>query len=73
MADHRPELPQPLQSLPSLGAIVIYLSGKPVEWWAGVLGVVFLLLQISHGIWKWRRDIRRDRAAEKHSRLADDE
>ncbi len=35
MADHRPELPQPLQSLPSLGAIVIYLSGKPVEWWAG--------------------------------------
>lgn len=62
MADHRTEVPQSVQSLPSLGAIAIWLSGKPVEWWAGVFGILFLVLQIAYLIWRWRRDYLRDKA-----------
>lgn len=72
MADHRPELPQPLQALPSVGAIAIWMSGKPIEWWAGMLGVLFLLLQIGYLTWKWRRDIRRERQREQAGVLTDE-
>ena len=39
MADPRHEVPQAVQSLPSVGAIALYLSGKDVNWWAAVLGL----------------------------------
>lgn len=60
MADPRHEVPQAIQSLPSIGAIVIYLSGKDVNWWAAVLGMVFILVQLFYVLWRWRRDIRRE-------------
>lgn len=60
MADPRHEVPQTIQSLPSIGAIALYLSGKDVNWWAAVLGMVFILVQLFYVLWKWRRDIRRE-------------
>lgn len=62
MSAPRHEVPQTIQALPSLWAILIWLSGKDVNWWAAALGVVFILLQIVYMLWKWRRDIRRDEA-----------
>lgn len=61
MSDPRSEVPQAIQSLPSLGAILIWLLGKDVNWWAAVLGMVFITVQLFYVLWKWRRDIRRDR------------
>ncbi len=61
MADHRTEVPQSIQSLPSVGAILIWLSGKDINWWAAALGLLFIALQILYMLWKWRRDIRRER------------
>lgn len=61
MADHRIEVPQTIQAAPSVGAILIWLSGKDVNWWAAVAGLLFILVQLGYVIWKWRRDIRRDR------------
>ncbi len=61
MSDHRAEIPQSIQSVPSLGAILIWVSGKDVNWWAAVIGLAFILVQLGYVIWKWRRDIRRER------------
>lgn len=61
MADHRAEIPQSVQSIPSVGAILIWLSGKDINWWAAALGLLFIGLQILYMLWKWRRDIRRER------------
>lgn len=58
MADHRSEVPQTVQAIPSLGAVYIWLAEKPIEWWAGLLGILFLLLQIAHLLWRWSRDRR---------------
>lgn len=71
MADPRHEVPQTIQSIPSVGAIVLYLSGKDVNWWAAVLGMVFILVQLFYVVWKWRRDIRRE--SERTSQLEDDD
>ncbi len=62
MSDPRAEVPQTVQALPSLGAIVLWASGKDVNWWAAFLGVVFIVLQIAYLLWKWRRDIKRNDA-----------
>lgn len=61
MADHRTEIPQSIQALPSVGAILLFFAEKDVNWWAAVLGMLFIVLQILYMLWKWRRDIRRDR------------
>lgn len=61
MTDPRTEVPQTVQALPSLGAIVIWFSEKNVNWWAAVLGMVFIAVQLGYVLWKWRRDIKRDR------------
>lgn len=60
MADHRTEVPQTIQAAPSLGAILIWLSGKDINWWAATFGLLFIILQILYMLWKWRRDIRRE-------------
>lgn len=73
MADPRHEVPQSVQSLPSLGAIFIWITGKDVQWWAAVLGLVFIALQIGYVAWKWARDIRRERERIQASRLTDDD
>lgn len=75
MADPRHEVPQTVQSLPSIGAILIYLSGKDINWWAAFFGLVFIGAQLVYMFWRWRRDIRieRERQAGLHSRLPDDE
>ncbi len=61
MPDHRTEIPQAVQAVPSLGAIALFLAEKDVQWWAAVLGLVFIGLQILYVAWRWRRDIRRER------------
>lgn len=77
MTDPRSEVPQTIQALPSLGAILLWLAGKDVQWWAAVSGLLFIALQVGYLIWKWRRDIRRDRRDEaehlaRMSELADE-
>lgn len=57
MSDSRSEVPQSIQALPSAGAIAVWLSGKGVDWWAAVAGIVFIMLQIGYLLWKWRRDV----------------
>lgn len=47
-------------SLPSWGAIMIWLTGVPVEKWAAAGGLLFIVLQGAYMAWKWRRDIRRE-------------
>lgn len=71
MADPRHEVPLTIQSLPSVGAIAIWLSGKDINWWAAFIGLLFILLQIGHTVWKWRRDIRLER--ERVSQLEEDD
>lgn len=61
MADHRTEVPQSIQSLPSVGAIFLWASGKDVNWWAAFVGLIFIVVQLLYVLWKWRRDIRRER------------
>lgn len=73
MADHRAEIPQTVQSLPSLTAIVLWLAGKDIQWWAALMGLLFIAIQIGYVGWKWMRDIRREREMVRGSRLADDD
>jgi hypothetical protein len=47
---------------PSLTGIALWLGNKDISFWMGVAGIAFICLQAAHLIWKWRRDIRRDRA-----------
>ena len=61
MAGHRTEIPQSVQSLPSLTAIALWLAGKDIQWWAAVMGLLFIALQIGYVAWKWMRDIRIER------------
>ncbi len=74
MSDHRTEVPQSLQAAPSIGAILLYLSEKDVNWWAAVIGLVFLLAQLAHLAWRWHRDIRieRDRQASQLHEVVDE-
>ena len=73
MADHRAEIPQSVQSLPSLTAIALWLAGKDIQWWAAVMGLLFIALQIGYVTWKWMRDIRIERERVRASRLPDDD
>lgn len=57
MSDPKAEV---LQSIPAASAIGIWLTGKDINFWVGVGGLVFLVLQCGYLIWKWRRDIRND-------------
>lgn len=61
MADHRTEIPQTIQAIPSVGAIALFLTEKDVNWWAAFVGLLFIIVQLLYVLWKWRRDIRRER------------
>lgn len=39
----------------------MWVSGKDLNFWVGVAGLAFIGLQAGYLMWKWRRDIRRDR------------
>jgi len=59
--EHKHEaLMQGAASLPSWGAIGIWLLGVPVEKWAAAAGICFIVVQMAYLGWKWRRDIRRE-------------
>lgn len=49
------------QAAPALTGIAMWLGGKDINFWLGVAGIAFILLQAAYLVWKWRRDIRRDR------------
>lgn len=46
---------------PSLTGIAMWLSDREMSFWTGVAGIAFIALQAAYLVWKWRRDIRRDR------------
>lgn len=69
MSDPRTEVPQAIQAVPSLGAILIWLSGKDINWWAAVLGMVFIGVQCAYALWKWRRDYVHERERQLRNRL----
>ena len=61
MTTHRSEAAtNAIASTPSLTAIAMWLGGKDINFWVGVAGLAFILLQAGYLIWKWRRDIRRE-------------
>jgi hypothetical protein len=45
-----------LIALPSFGAIWLYLLSIPVEKWASVAGLVFIVVQLAHKVWAWRNE-----------------
>lgn len=47
-----------VQAAPSAAAVGIWLTGIELQWWAALLGVIFLLMQIAHFAWKWYREWR---------------
>jgi membrane protein implicated in regulation of membrane protease activity len=49
------------EAAPAAGALVITLGGLPVDDWLKVLGLVFLVLQVLYLLWRWRRDVKRER------------
>lgn len=51
---------QAWHALPSLAAIVAWLSGLTIEKWVGLAGIAFICLQAAERIWRWRRDVRRE-------------
>jgi hypothetical protein len=73
MTDPRHEVSQVIQAAPSVGAILIWLMGKPIEWWAAALGMVFIAVQLGYVAWKWRRDVLRERARIAAAQLAIDQ
>ncbi|WP_349745247.1 hypothetical protein [Roseateles cavernae] len=64
MPDHRTEVPQSIQAIPSVGAILLFFTEKDVNWWAAFIGLLFIFVQLLYVLWKWRRDIRRERVRE---------
>lgn len=48
------------QASPSLTAIWMWLSGKPIDFWVAASGFVFIWLQVAYMLWRWRRDARRE-------------
>ena len=45
-----------LASAPSFVAILIWLWGVPIEKWAALAGLLFIVLQAAHRIWRWRNE-----------------
>lgn len=47
---------------PSVLAVVwIKILGLSINDWLGLFGIFFLVLQAGYLLWKWRRDIKRER------------
>lgn len=49
-----------LDAGPSVAAVTAWAAGLTVEKWLGILGIVFLALQIMGYLWRLRRDMRRE-------------
>lgn len=45
---------------PSVAAVTAWLAGLTVEKWLGILGILFIVLQIVGYLWRLRRDMRRE-------------
>lgn len=54
-----------MQAAPSIGAIVIYLTDRDINWWAAFAGIVFIVVQVLYMLWRWHRDWRREKAGRK--------
>lgn len=52
---------QTLIAAPSLGAIVVGWLDVPLATWSIRLGMAFIALQAGYLVWKWRRDVIRER------------
>lgn len=57
-----------MQSLPSLAMVLSWLAGKDVQWWAAVLGMAFIAVQLLHKLWAWRNEWM-DRRAVRRGRI----
>lgn len=64
MADHRQEaITGAVNATPALTGVIMWLSGKDINFWVGVAGIAFIGFQALYVAWKWRRDYRRDKAS----------
>lgn len=50
------------QASPSMAAIWLWIASKPIDYWVAFSGVMFIWAQIAYLMWKWLRDVRRERA-----------
>ena len=50
-----------VQATPAATAVVMWVTGKDVNFWVGVGGLIFIILQTAHLIWKWhwQRELKR--------------
>lgn len=73
IADVRPEEhTTALQLVPSIAAVVTWAAGLTIEKWLGIAGIVFILIQTVGYLWRWRRDIRRERERIREHAMAPD-
>lgn len=52
------------KSTPPIAVSVTAAAGIPLEHWVMLLTAAYLLLQIGYLLYKWRRDLRRERAGQ---------
>jgi hypothetical protein len=36
--------------------VLTWFAGKDVQWWAAVLGMAFIGVQLVHKLWAWRNE-----------------
>ncbi len=70
-SNHDPA-PAASHAVPAIAAVGTSLAGISLQDWLAIAGLVFLALQATYMLWRWRRDIRRDRAARAAGRVAED-
>lgn len=44
-----------------IAVVATKVLGLTIENWVGICGILFLVLQAAYLVWKWRRDILRER------------
>lgn len=56
---------QAAQAAPSVAAIIATkVLNLDVQSWLGLFGIGFIALQAAYLVWKWRRDVKRERERE---------
>lgn len=62
--EHKDAVLQTLQATPAVTAVWAVINDLSIENWLGISGIIFLVLQAMYLMWKWRRDIKRERDRE---------
>jgi len=51
-----------VRAVPSAALVGAQVTGLSLPDWAALAGIVFVLLQTAHLVWKWRRDLKSRRS-----------